>query len=870
MSKSPYRYPGTQPFSSDQKALFFGREKDILRLHRLVKTQNLVVLYGKSGLGKSSLLNAGLLPLVEREGEHTPIQVRFNAWTEESTETPVVKMLHLLSPEGSRDTFLDSLIFQEPSLWHELKEAQTDARSPKQYLLIFDQFEELFTYPPDQIAAFRDQLAEALYTKIPPRYREVLEQQLESGTCRLSEADFDLLQQQPDVHIVLSIRSDRMHLMERLSDALPDILSHCYELHALSPEGAQKAIEAPAALRGDFRTAPFRFTPGALSDIISFLDDADGRIETVQLQIICRNLEERAAQENIRLFDQNNLGDLEAVIAQFYHRQLAVLGDEEARLPMRRLIEDGLIAAEDRQRLTLHEAQIAGIFKVPKEQLHHLVDGGLLRAEPALRGGYAYELSHDTLVEPALTARRARKAKEESVALSEERRKRYRARRIAIGFGLLSLLSVCAALYAWGQTRKARMAESEAVRQREQAKEMELKARESAEKERLSAIAAGQALSEKERAEMAEMAAREATEALARKGTRLEKSITGADTYRYLMEKGRNFLIQEGDYRNALTYFATAQFMDDTPEARRMLELAQKGARAEQAFAQGHFDVAAPLYSHIVQAAPEAHAAKRMEQMRHATTVWEAAQQPSARALYLNSKELYTLPAFIGQYKQLDTLDISNNFFSTLPPSVFGLTHLKELICTEGNLQSVGSEIGRLTELRHLDLSTNRSLNFLSPAIGQLTQLEVLNLKYCGLRALPAETGLARNLRTLQLSDAAIEHLPTSLTRLNRLESLSLAAMPHLNWETNFPTICRLTSLRYLNLAGNDLQELPVCIGQLKQLTELDLSQNNLVRLPPEIAELKSLKVLHLHKNKKLSEAARLQVQKWLPQCEVR
>jgi len=57
-----YRYPGSKPFEASEKNLFFGREDDIERLSESIQVEQLLVLYGKSGLGKSSLLNAGVLP----------------------------------------------------------------------------------------------------------------------------------------------------------------------------------------------------------------------------------------------------------------------------------------------------------------------------------------------------------------------------------------------------------------------------------------------------------------------------------------------------------------------------------------------------------------------------------------------------------------------------------------------------------------------------------------------------------------------------------------------------------------------------------------------------------------------------------------
>lgn len=83
------RYPGAQPFATDQKPIFFGREQELGELRRFVHAEQLVVLFSKSGLGKSSLLNAGLIPLVREEGRLQPLSIRFGAWTEDSSATPL-------------------------------------------------------------------------------------------------------------------------------------------------------------------------------------------------------------------------------------------------------------------------------------------------------------------------------------------------------------------------------------------------------------------------------------------------------------------------------------------------------------------------------------------------------------------------------------------------------------------------------------------------------------------------------------------------------------------------------------------------------------------------------------------------------------
>ena len=71
------RYPGVQPFGDDavQRRLFRGRDEEKYELLQLVLAERLVLLFARSGIGKSSLINAGLLePL--REQDYFPMVVR--------------------------------------------------------------------------------------------------------------------------------------------------------------------------------------------------------------------------------------------------------------------------------------------------------------------------------------------------------------------------------------------------------------------------------------------------------------------------------------------------------------------------------------------------------------------------------------------------------------------------------------------------------------------------------------------------------------------------------------------------------------------------------------------------------------------------
>lgn len=277
--------------------------------------------------------------------------------------------------------------------------------------MLFDQFEEFFTYPPEQQQDFKNQLAELLYADYPYF--------LEQNEATLRPEQIVALADRLEVRTLFSIRADRLHELDRLSDRLYAILHKRIELHALPRAEAEKAIVLPAARPQSegFAGAPFAFDRPALDRILDFLADDQQRVETNQLQILCDSFEKRAIAEGITAFNPNNLGDLKQVIARYYHDKIADIADPDQRLAVQRLCEEGLAQeGEPPIRLSLHEAQIARIFHIPAAMLSRLVDQRLLRAEAGAGGGYVYELPHDTLLLPVLEAKRIRQEAEAAAA----------------------------------------------------------------------------------------------------------------------------------------------------------------------------------------------------------------------------------------------------------------------------------------------------------------------------------------------------------------------------------------------------------------------------------------------------------------------
>lgn len=479
-----YRYPGARPFEAQESSVFFGRDQDIKQLLQRVQLEPLLVLYAKSGLGKSSLLNAGLLPRIQQAQHLQPFSIRFQAYQEGAQENiwPLDRAREQLQAESP---LLDQL-FQEDqkSLWYLLKAHQLNGDQKAGALLLFDQFEELFTYPPSTVEAFAKQLSELLYSTIPDHYRQGLEKRLKEAPGTISEEALQRLHQPFRLRIIMAIRSDRYSLLDRIKPFLPTLLDSTYELQPLSRRQAEDAILNPAYASTDFVSPIFDYEDEAVDHLIQFLSqDVEAQIESFQLQILCEYVERKLVQERGKTkILKSDLANPQKILEDYYLDKIAEIENKDEQLAVRRLIEEGLVFEEEERRLSLYEGQIESSYGVTKPLLDQLVATHLIRAEPSLRGGYTYELSHDTLVIPVLKAKalrvraeteqqRAVQEEERQAELAKERRKRSRARNIAIFMSFLAVLAIASSIFAYTQYEAANTARRDAEEKQDIAEE---------------------------------------------------------------------------------------------------------------------------------------------------------------------------------------------------------------------------------------------------------------------------------------------------------------------------------------------------------------------------------------------------------------
>jgi hypothetical protein len=181
-----YRYPGPNEFEDTpaDRASFSGRDEETDAVTRQIISSRLLVLYGNSGLGKSSLLKAGVSPRL-RESGFFPIRVRI------AGPSNVLALLAESCEEASREFGFDYTPGEGSTAWEFFKTAMFwHGDTLLHPVLIFDQFEEIFTrVGADWRRDFADQIGPLASGNLPDPVRRRLEQkEQDSPTCLLGSS----------------------------------------------------------------------------------------------------------------------------------------------------------------------------------------------------------------------------------------------------------------------------------------------------------------------------------------------------------------------------------------------------------------------------------------------------------------------------------------------------------------------------------------------------------------------------------------------------------------------------------------------------------------------------------------------------------
>jgi hypothetical protein len=461
---------GLASFTEETRAFFYGREEEVAELSRRVQRKLLTLLFGKSGLGKTSILGAGIVPRLRGLG-FCPVYVRIDYSREAPPPAEQIKQAILRESETSGQWTHVGVAVPGESLWEFLHhrgdmlcDSAGRALTP---LLIFDQFEEIFTlaqsddFGRQRAAQFVEELADLIENR-PPK---AVEARIENDESIADAFDFA----RSDYRVLIGLREDYLAHLEAFKSAMPSITQNRMRLAPMTGEQALEAVVRPGGrlVSEEVAEAIVRFIAGGAE-----LRNAE--VEPSLLSLICRELNNtRVAQGRAEISADLLAGSHDTILVEFYERALA-----DQPTGVRHFIEDQLLT-ESGFRESLAEERVKKAFAAAAaapDTLATLVDRRLLRIEERL-DVRRVELTHDVLcsvVRASRDVRREREARDDAERKLAEQQARerdtrkalVRARQVATICGVLALAAIASAFFGYESMRRAQKAEAQAQQTR--------------------------------------------------------------------------------------------------------------------------------------------------------------------------------------------------------------------------------------------------------------------------------------------------------------------------------------------------------------------------------------------------------------------
>jgi WD40 repeat protein len=399
-----------------------------------------LVLHAGSGVGKSSLIQAGLIPLLEEStNKYLPVLIKLTDIKDDKndgllTDFVVEKIFSAAPYLRSRSL---SLIPSPGTnrLWILSKALEKEGA---QLVLIFDQFESLQAFNKKQRENIKKELFDLLNQKIPVDLYSIVERRLKAASEEEQIAlheEYKLLSGPSWAKVLFVVREDELGTMTLLADRFPDILKNDFTIDPLEKRDAARAIVEPAEAKGDFLSDHFSFeNETILWDLIDKIaDNETGLVDPIQLQIVARDLERNVViKQKRKVINESDIPKVEDIVSKFYtdcwntvYNKLGL--NEKQFLEIKQIIVPKLIANNRR------DSVMAGRIPQGKatEAMGILVSEGLIRAVPAGTDVF-YQLCHDRLIAPI------RKDIEEM----DNREKIYEKNRRIRLYGLILLISL--------------------------------------------------------------------------------------------------------------------------------------------------------------------------------------------------------------------------------------------------------------------------------------------------------------------------------------------------------------------------------------------------------------------------------------------
>jgi hypothetical protein len=351
MIKSPFKF--LDSFTISDRDIFFGRDREITELYRRIFESKILLVYGISGTGKSSLINCGLASRFD-DSDWLPVNVHRGSNIIDSLNEAFNKQA--LTP-----------LKKNQSVSEKLQSIYLDHFKPVYF--IFDQFEELFIFGS---------------TEEKTSFIKLIKEVVESET---------------QCHVIFIIREEFLAGITEFEYVLPEIFSNRFRVEKMKRANAIQAVEGPCKIH-DIDTEK-----GFSEEIIDKLCPTGNDIELTFLQIyldrIFRIAEaEKQGSGQLQFSKEilNRAGSVSDLLGQFLEEQIRELDDPDTGMA----ILKSFVSVQGTKR-QMNESEILdsigtfGIKVIEEDLLKYLtkfVDLRLLRERD--EGGH-FELRHDSL-----------------------------------------------------------------------------------------------------------------------------------------------------------------------------------------------------------------------------------------------------------------------------------------------------------------------------------------------------------------------------------------------------------------------------------------------------------------------------------------
>ena len=395
-SASPFR--GLLPFVERNAALYFGRDDEIAAFVERLRDQPALAVVGASGAGKSSFVQAGVLPRLREEGRwhsfvmrpgRDPFGTLATRLLGGSTTLPVGEAAKA-TMSGSRTTDVSA---DAEKLARELRESpaalvvhlqRIAERDGSRVLLVIDQLEELY-------GLVEDEATRAAFL---------------SAVCAAAD------DAESPVRVVFTLREDFLTRIAGLPETR-GVLGHFVVLRQPDERGLRQMVERPVERAG------YRFGDERL--VADMVESVRGEPASLPLlQFACTKLWE-ARDEGQKLLTRAAYESFGGVAGALAHHADALLGamtEEQQKLARSLLLR--LVSAEGTRRVQTRSEVFDGLSADAPAVLDKLVEARLLTVRRRTGSDDAVELAHESLANAWTRLRRWRDEARDELVLSEE------------------------------------------------------------------------------------------------------------------------------------------------------------------------------------------------------------------------------------------------------------------------------------------------------------------------------------------------------------------------------------------------------------------------------------------------------------------